>query len=116
MHISCAECECNYDVEKIEKLFEEQLAEWLEELKFYKEKDQKFIHLTVQEFDDVYNKGRADAIEEFKTDIINKIDFEEKWLMDWNCDNVGTNTSFSVLRTFVEIKAEQLKENNNEIN
>lgn len=46
--------------------YHEQIEMWLEELKFYKEKDQKFIHLSYQEFADVYIKGRTDVINEIK--------------------------------------------------
>lgn len=55
-------------------------------------------------------KVRTDAIEEFKTDIINKIDFEDKWLFDCKSNNADTNIAFSALKTFIENRAEQLKE------
>jgi hypothetical protein len=58
---------------------------------------------------DAYEKGRTDAIDEYKTDIINKIDFEEKWLFDCKSNNADTNIVLSALKTFVENRAEQLK-------
>lgn len=57
-----------------------------------------------------YSRGRTDAIDEFKTDIINKIDFEEKWLMNCKSNNADTNIVFSALKTFANNRAEQLKE------
>lgn len=57
----------------------EQIAKWLEELKFYKEKDQKLIHLTEQEFADVYNKGRADAIKEYRKEMHDMIEGDEEF-------------------------------------
>ena len=52
-----------------------------------------------------YNKG----IDDFLTDIINKINFEDKWLFDCKSNNADTNIAFSALRTFVNERAEQLK-------
>ena len=52
-----------------------------------------------------YNK----AIDDFLTDIINKINFEDKWLFDCKSNNADTNIAFSALRTFVNERAEQLK-------
>lgn len=54
-------------------------------------------------------KVRADAIDEFAEDIINKINFEEKWLLDCKSNNSDTNIMFSTLRTFVK----NLKEKKN---
>lgn len=55
-------------------------------------------------------RQRADAIDEFVEDIINKINFEEKWLLDCKSNNADTNIMFSALRTFVK----NLKERNND--
>ncbi len=52
---------------------------------------------------------RANAIDDFATDIINKINFEDKWLFDCKSNNADTNIAFSALRTFVNERAEQLK-------
>ena len=52
-----------------------------------------------------YNK----AIDDFLTDIINKINFEDKWLFDCKSNNADTDIAFSALRTFVNERAEQLK-------
>ena len=60
-----------------------------------------------------YQNGRADAIDEFKKDIINKIDFEDKWLFACKSNNADTSIMFSVLRSFVNNRAEQLKEKKN---
>ena len=49
------------------------------------------------------------AIDDFATDIINKINFEDKWLFDCKSNNADTNIAFSALRTFVNERAEQLK-------
>ena len=49
------------------------------------------------------------AIDDFLTDIINKINFEDKWLFDCKSNNADTNIAFSALRTFVNERAEQLK-------
>ena len=49
------------------------------------------------------------AIDDFLTDIINKINFEDKWLIDCKSNNADTNIAFSALRTFVNERAEQLK-------
>ena len=54
---------------------------------------------------DGYNK----AIDDFSTDIINKINFEDKWLFDCKSNNADTDIAFSALRTFVNERAEQLK-------
>lgn len=54
-------------------------------------------------------EGRAEAIDEFAEDIINKINFEEKLLLDCKSNNADTNIMFSGLRTFVK----NLKEHNN---
>lgn len=52
---------------------------------------------------------RADAIEEFKSDMLNKICFEEKWLMKSKSDNADTDIMFSALKTFCESISEKLK-------
>ena len=52
---------------------------------------------------------RVKAIDDFLTDIINKINFEDKWLFDCKSNNADTNIAFSALRTFVNEIAEQLK-------
>ena len=52
---------------------------------------------------------RVKAIDDFLTDIINKINFEDKWLFDCKSNNADTNIAFSALRTFVNERAEQLK-------
>lgn len=49
------------------------------------------------------------AIDDFLTDIINKINFEDKWLFDCKSNNANTDIAFSALRTFVNERAEQLK-------
>ena len=53
----------------------------------------------------VYNK----AIDDFSTDIINKINFEHKWLFDCKSNNADTDIAFSALITFINELAEQLK-------
>lgn len=58
-------------------------------------------------------KVRADAIDEFAEDIINKIYFEEKWLFDCKSNNADTDIMISALKTFVKSRAEQLKEISN---
>ena len=65
----------------------EQLAEWLEELKELRQ-----------------------AVDEFKKDIIDKINFEDKWLFACKSNNADTDIVFSSLRSFVNDRAEQLKE------
>lgn len=72
----------------------EQLAEWLEELKDLRQ-------------------CKADAIDEFRTDIINKINFEDKWLFACKSNNADTDIVFSTLRNFVNDRAKQLKEEKN---
>lgn len=57
---------------------------------------------------------RVDAIDEFKTDILNKINFEDKWLFACKSSNADTNLMFSSLRTFVNERAEQMKEKKND--
>lgn len=52
---------------------------------------------------------RADAVNEFTTDIINKINFEDKWLFACKSNNADTDIVFSTLRSFVNDRAEQLK-------
>lgn len=61
-------------------------------------------------FQQRYEQGRTDAIEEFRADTINKISFEEKWLFRCKSNNADTNIAFSALKTFVDSRAEQLKE------
>lgn len=68
----------------------------------------------IENCEKAYEQGRADAIEEFKTDIINKIEFEEKWLMICKSNNADTNIVFSALKTCVNVRAEQLKERKND--
>ena len=61
----------------------------------------------------IYNSGYANgynnAIDYFSSDIINKINFEDKWLMDCKSNNEDTNIMFSALRTFINERAEQSK-------
>ena len=52
---------------------------------------------------------RVKAIDDFLTDIINKINFEDKWLFDCKSNNADTNIAFSALITFINELAEQLK-------
>lgn len=52
---------------------------------------------------------RAKAIDDFATDIINKINFEDKWLFDCKSNNADTNIAFSALITFINERAGQLK-------
>lgn len=100
----CAECEHKYDEKEWYQMFN-QIAAWLEELKELRE------YFNTKEIGTYrYNKGRADAIDEFKIDIINKINFEDKWLFACKSNNADTNIAFGSLRTFVENRAEQLKE------
>ena len=80
---------------------QEQLEEWLEELKVYQQ--HKII------CNKGYNAGYNKAIDDFAADIINKINFEDKWLFDCKSNNADTNIAFSALRTFVNERAEQLK-------
>ena len=94
----------------------EQLAEWLEELKDYRDKNKMVVRIDCansDEFKDMvvklakeqYNK----AIDDFSTDIINKINFEHKWLFDCKSNNADTDIAFSALITFINELAEQLK-------
>lgn len=55
-------------------------------------------------------KVRADAIDEFAKDIVDKINFEEKWLFCCKSNNADTNIAFGALKTFVDSRAKQLKE------
>lgn len=57
---------------------------------------------------------RANAIDDFATDIINKINFEDKWLFDCKSNNADTNIAFSALITFINERARQLKAGGNE--
>ena len=57
-------------------------------------------------------KIRSKAIDDFLTDIINKINFEDKWLFDCKSNNADTNIVFNSLRTFINERAEQLKKKN----
>lgn len=52
------------------------------------------------------------AIDDFSTDIINKINFEDKWLFDCKSNNADTNIVFNSLRAFINERAEQLKKEN----
>ena len=52
---------------------------------------------------------RNKAIDYFSTDIINKINFEYKWLFDCKSNNADTDIAFSTLITFINELAEQLK-------
>ena len=94
----------------------EQLTEWLEELKDYRDKNKMVVRIDCansDEFKDMvvklakeqYNK----AIDDFSTDIINKINFEHKWLFDCKSNNADTDIAFSALITFINELAEQLK-------
>lgn len=56
---------------------------------------------------------KAEAIDEFTIDIINRINFEDKWLFICKSNNADTNIMFSALRNFVKNRAEQLKEQSN---
>ena len=49
------------------------------------------------------------AIDDFATDIINKINFEHKWLFDCKSNNADTDIAFSALITFINELAEHLK-------
>ena len=75
----------------------------------------KSVYLANKSIDmiDAVNKGYIEgynkAIDDFLTDIINKINFEDKWLFDCKSNNADTNIAFSALRTFVNERAEQLK-------
>lgn len=80
-----------------------QLAEWLEELKEYKQNPEGWM------WDEAERKGYNKAIDDFATDIINKINFEDKWLFECKSNNADTNIVFSALRTFINERAEQLK-------
>lgn len=53
---------------------------------------------------------REEAIDKFAEDILNKINFEEKWLFICKSNNADTNIMISALKTCVKSKAEQLKE------
>ena len=87
----------------------EQLAEWLEELKVLK----NGLNIKCDSLNEALEKGKkigySKAIDDFSTDIINKINFEDKWLFDCKSNNADTNIAFSALRTFVNERAEQLK-------
>lgn len=85
----------------------EQLAEWLEELKDLRR------CVKSNAFQDGYNKGKADAVDEFRKDIINKINFENEWLFDCKSNNADTDIVFYSLRSFVNDRAQQLKEKKN---
>ena len=77
-----------------------QLAEWLEDYKRI-----KMLIPIEQALKNEYNK----AIDDFSTDIINKINFEHKWLFDCKSNNADTDIAFSALITFINELAEQLK-------
>lgn len=72
------------------------------------------IELPVEDYKQL-KKNNNEAIDEFTTDIINKINFEDKWLFCCKSDNADTNIAFGALRSFVKERAEQLKEQHNEI-
>jgi len=90
--------------------YHEQLAEWLEELK-----DLRFFRQEVMESEDGYlatmceRAGYNKAIDDFCTDMIYKIEFEDKWLFNCKSNNADTNVMFSSLKTFCKNRAEQLK-------
>ena len=97
----------------------QQLAEWLEELKDYRDKNKMVVRVDVENMDSIkdeieklskYAKNQYNkAIDDFSTDIINKINFEYKWLFDCKSDNADTDIAFSALITFINELAEQLK-------
>ena len=97
----------------------QQIAEWLEQLKDYQDKNKMVVRVDVENMDSIkdeieklskYAKNQYNkAIDDFSTDIINKINFEHKWLFDCKSNNADTDIAFSALITFINELAEQLK-------
>ena len=67
-----------------------------------------FENLTIEDVN-MFQLGYNKAIDYFSTDIINKINFEYKWLFDCKSNNADTDIAFSALITFINELAEQLK-------
>ena len=67
-----------------------------------------FENLTIEDVN-MFQLGYNKAIDDFSTDIINKINFEHKWLFDCKSNNADTDIAFSALITFINELAEQLK-------
>lgn len=67
-----------------------------------------FENLTIEDVN-MFQLGYNKAIDDFLTDIINKINFEHKWLFDCKSNNADTDIAFSALITFINELAEQLK-------
>ena len=63
------------------------------------------IYQAQEYVEQAYNK----AIDDFSTDIINKINFEHKWLFACKSNNADTDIAFSALITFINELAEHLK-------
>lgn len=106
----CKDCVDYYSKPCIECAEEhEQLAEWLEELKALR----NGLNIKCDSLNEALEKGKKigynKAIDDFATDIINKINFEDKWLFNCKSNNADTDIAFSALRTFVNELAERLK-------
>ena len=67
-----------------------------------------FENLKIEDVN-MFQLGYNKAIDDFSTDIINKINFEHKWLFDCKSNNADTDIAFSALITFINELAEQLK-------
>ena len=67
-----------------------------------------FENLTIEDVN-MFQLGYNKAIDDFSTDVINKINFEHKWLFDCKSNNADTDIAFSALITFINELAEHLK-------
>ena len=67
-----------------------------------------FENLKIEDVN-MFQLGYNKAIDDFSTDIINKINFEHKWLFDCKSNNADTDIAFSALITFINELAEHLK-------
>lgn len=93
-------------------LFREATKEEREGIDNYiKSISKKLYTFTDEQLEEHDKQVRVDVIDEFKTDIINKIDFVEEWLFECKGNITDTNIAFSTVRRFAERRAEQLKEN-----
>ena len=59
-----------------------------------------FENLKIEDVN-MFQLGYNKAIDDFSTDIINKINFEHKWLFDCKSNNAYTDIAFSALITFI---------------
>ena len=65
--------------------------------------------ITCEQAKEMYQQGRADAVDDFAKYIREKVLFEEKWLMDCKSSNANTKIAFSSIMTFINSVAEELK-------